>query len=297
MNTIELNTILNIRAEEGLKNLKDESIDIVITSPPYDNIRNYNNDDTNVENNSEFDIDIIVNELYRVLKKGGVVIWVVADQTDKASESTTSFHQAINFNKIGFKLYDTMIFEKQNPTPQTHKRYEQSFEYIFMFTKGKPKTTNIIAEKSKHSGKKRYNHTYRHDKNDKLSPQHKGGEVSEYKIKNNIFKYVVGKSEKYADIVKRDHPAKFPIELVRDQLLSWSNEGDTVLDPFSGSGTTAIVAILTNRNYIGFEKNNEYVERSNRYIDIVKDIIKNDDESIRNFNKDLSNIRYKEFNK
>ena len=297
MNAIELNTILSIRAEEGLKHLKDESIDIVITSPPYDNIRNYNNDDTNVENNSEFDIDIIINELYRVLKKGGVVIWVVADQTDKASESTTSFHQAINFNKKGFKLYDTMIFEKQNPTPKTHKRYEQSFEYIFMFTKGKPKAANIIVEKSKHSGKQRYNHTYRHDENDKLSPQHKGGEVSEYKIKNNIFKYVVGKNEKYADIVKRNHPAKFPIELVRDQLLSWSNEGDTVLDPFSGSGTTAIVAILTNRNYIGFEKNKKYVESSNRYIDIVKDKIKNNDESIRNFNKDLSNIIYKEFNK
>lgn len=296
MSDIELNTILNIKAEEGLTYLNDESIDLVITSPPYDNIRNYNNDNKSQENNSHFDIDIIVNELYRVLKKGGVVIWVVADQTDKASESTTSFHQAIKFNKKGFKLYDTMIFEKQNPIPQTHKRYEQSFEYMFMFAKGKPKTSNIIVEKSKYSGKKRCKHTYRHDENDKLSPQHKGGEVSEYKIRNNIFKYIVGKSEKYRDIVKRDHPARFPMELVRDQLLSWSNEGDIVLDPFSGSGTTAIVAMLTNRNYIGFEKNYKYTEDSNRYINIVKDKINKDDKSIKAFNTDVSNMIYKEFN-
>lgn len=291
---IDINNILNITAEEGLCLLEDESIDLVITSPPYDNIRNYNNQNTN-ENIPFFDINIVVSQLYRVLKKGGSVIWVVSDETNKKSESTTSFHQAIRFRKEGFKLYDTMIFMKNNPVPKNHKRYEQAFEYIFMFTKNDPKTTNIMTQPCKFQGKERSKSTYRKDRGDDLKILNTSGYVNDYKIINNVFSYTVGKNEEYSNIVSRKHPAKFPILLARDQILSWSNKGDVVLDIFSGSGTTCIVSLLTDRKYLGFEKEVLYVQRSQEYINIVKDKIKNNDELIVEFKERADSITYKSF--
>lgn len=302
MFNLDLNTIVNIKAEEGLTYLKDKSIDLVVTSPPYDDIRRYEekNDDNEDENdnkknnNYEFDLDIIINELYRVMKDGGVIVWVVNDKTIK-TESTTSFRQALAFTNKGFYLYDTMIFAKKNAPPKNHKRYEQAFEYMFVFSKKAPKTTNMITRECKNAGKKRNKSTYIQDNSDKYSPQHKNGEVADSAIRENIFTYSVGNCEKYSNIVKRDHEAKFPLELARDQILSWSNEGDIVLDTFSGSGTTAIAAILTNRNYIGFEKTKTYTDRSREYIKIVEEKIKKDDASILAFKEDLKNIKYKEW--
>lgn len=230
-----------------------------------------------------------------MLKKGGAVIWVVSDETKDKSESTTSFHQAIRFKEEGFKLYDTMIFMKNNPVPKTHKRYEQAFEYIFMFTKGNPKTTNIMTQESRYYEKKRSKATHRKDKSDKLTILNTDGNVNKYKIINNVFRYTVGKDESYANIVKREHPAKFPILLARDQILSWSNEGDVVLDIFSGSGTTCIVSLLTNRQYIGFEKEALYAQRSKDYIDIVKKKIENNDDMILSFKEEINKITYKSF--
>lgn len=295
MNELYLNKILNIKAEDGLKNLEEKSIDLVVTSPPYDDIRRYIDDKKNSKNNYKFDIDLIIKELYRVMKRGGVIVWVVNDSVKNACESTTSFRQAIKFVNYGFKLYDTMIFEKINYKPFNHKRYEQAFEYIFVFTKGKPKTTNMIMKACKFAGKNRTSHTYRHDNTGILSLQHTTGEVNAYKIKSNIFRYVVGNPEKYSDIVKREHEAKFPLELARDQILTWSNEGDVVLDIFSGSGTTAIASILTDRNYIGFEKTEKHTESSNKNIRVVEEKIKDNDLSILKFKDDLKKIKYKNF--
>lgn len=298
MNIEYLNTICNVKAEQGLTYLENESIDLVITSPPYDKTRNYHSDKKDdQQNNFEFDIDIIIDELYRVLKKGGVIIWVVADQTKDANESGTSFQQAIKFKDRGFNLYDTMIFSKTNPIPKTHRRYEQAFEYMFMFSKGTPKTANIIMQPSKFAGNSRVGNTYRQDISDELSAQHNEGRVLDYKIRNNIFEYTVGKDEAYGNIVKRNHPAKFPILLVRDQMLSWSNKDDVILDPFSGSGTTAIASILTGRKYIGFEKKDKYAKDSIEYIKIVEEKIKDNEKCISDFRNDVSKIIYKEFEK
>lgn len=166
-----------------------------------------------------------------------------------------------------------------------------------MFSKGTPKTANIIMQPSKFAGNSRVGNTYRQDISDELSVQHNEGRVLDYKIKNNIFEYTVGKDEAYRNIVKRDHPAKFPISLVRDQIISWSNEGDIILDPFSGSGTTAVVSILINRKYIGFEKKDKYAKDSIEYIKIVEDKIKNNEKCISDFRNDVSKIIYKEFEK
>lgn len=168
---------------------------------------------------------------------------------------------------------------------------------MFMFTKGNPKTTNIITEPCKYAGKNRSTTTHRKDAGGELTRLSTKGVVSESKIINNAFRYSIGKNEAYGGIVRRKHPAKFPILLVRDQILSWSNEGDTVLDIFSGSGTTCITALLTNRNYLGFEKNLEYMKSSEKYIDIVKDKINKRDELVIKFWEDINKITYKAFNK
>lgn len=295
---LELNTIFYVSAEEGLKKLGTESIDLVITSPPYDEMRSYDNGKEEKEKSTyEMLIDTIIEELWRVIKEHGVVVWVVGDQTKNYSESGTSFIQALKFKNRGFKLYDTMIFKKMNPPPQTHKRYEQTFEYIFIFSKNKPKTTNMIIEPCKYAGKNREGHTYRHTKSDKLEEQHTGGEVSEFKIRGNILEYMIGKNEAYKLLFNSNHPARFPILLVRDQVLSWSNANDIVLDPFSGSGTTAIVALLTGRNFIGFDNNKEYIEESKRNIEIVKNKLATKDSLVLSFLKEIDDIRYKEFEK
>lgn len=243
---MELNEIYNCDCLSGLKKLENESIDMVITSPPYDNLRSY---DGYVFTHYYF-LEVVT-ELYRVLKKGGVVVWVVNDQTVNGSESGTSFRQALEFKELGFCIYDTMIFAKNNSRPLNHKRYEQSFEYMFIFSKGKVKTFNPLKEKCKNAGKIRSG-TYRQDSSGKLEEIHTKGKVGDEKNRGNIWYYNVGYTET-KDKIAYEHEAIFPEALVKDQLLSWTDENDIVMDIFMGSGTVAKVALENNRMYLGFE--------------------------------------------
>ena len=234
---------------EGLKQLDDESIDLTVTSPPYDDLRKYNNN---------FDFENIVKELYRVTKDGGIVVWVVADKTKNGSETGTSFKQALFFKDIGFNLHDTMIYMSDKP-PLTHNRYEQKFEYMFVFSKGKPKTFNPIMEECKYAGSDKKARTFRHT-GDELQETHIKNKVNKEKIKGNVWYFSTGYNKSTKDIIAFKHPAIFPEQLANDHIISWSNEGDTVLDIFSGSGTTAKMAKLNGRNFIGFEISKEYCD-------------------------------------
>lgn len=189
-----------------------------------------------------------------LLDGGGVAIWVVNDATIDGSESGTSFEQALYFKQVGFKLYDTMIFAKSNPPPKNHPRYEQAFEYMFVFSKGKPETFNPILESCKMAGKKNEKGTFRNNNSDDLSIKHNPGKVKDLKIKSNIWEYAVGNNKQN----KCKHPAVFPQQLAEDHILSWTNPGDLVFDPFVGSGTTLVAAKKLGRNYLGIEKNEEY---------------------------------------
>ena len=234
---------------EGLKLLDGNSIDLTVTSPPYDDLRKYNNN---------FDFENIAKELYRVTKDGGVVVWVVADKTKNGSETGTSFKQALFFKDIGFNLHDTMIYMSDKP-PLTHNRYEQKFEYMFVFSKGKPKTFNPIMEECKYAGSDKKARTFRHT-GDELQETHIKNKVNKEKIKGNVWYFSTGYNKSTKDIIAFKHPAIFPEQLANDHIISWSNEGDTVLDIFSGSGTTAKMAKLNGRNFIGFEISKEYCE-------------------------------------
>lgn len=256
---IDINNIYQGESVEFMRNnIPDNSIDMVLTSPPYDNLRNYNG--------FEFDYEMMLDEIYRVLKDGGVCVWIVGDATVKGSETGTSFKQALYAKEIGFNLHDTMIYAKNNPIPLTHNRYEQQFEYMFVFSKGKPKTFNPITKKNKHAGK---NKTGTHRKNtDQLEQMNKLTIVKYTSIENNIWFYSVNKGATTCDKIAHKHPAIFPEKLAEDHILSWSNEGDIVLDPMCGSGTTCKMAKLSNRRYIGIDVSQEYVELSKRRCEI-----------------------------
>jgi site-specific DNA-methyltransferase (adenine-specific) len=246
---LELNKIYLMDCIEGMKLIDDKFIDLTVTSPPYDNLRTYGNIST-----WNFDLFTkVASELFRITKDGGVVVCVVGDKTDKGSETGSSFRQALYFKDIGFNLHDTMIYAKNNPIPLTHNRYEQQFEYMFIFSKGKPKTFNPLLEKCKTAGKNQNQRTFWQTSNDtERKPAHKLELVKETKYRYNIWYYSVG-------VVKgKKHPAPFPDHLANDHILSWSNEKDIILDPFVGSATTAKVSKLLNRNFIGFENNENY---------------------------------------
>jgi DNA modification methylase len=253
---LELNKIYQRDCFEGLKLLPDNSIDLTVTSPPYDNLRSYNG--------YSLDFEGIAKELFRVTKHGGILVWVVGDTTIKGSETGTSFKQALFFKEIGFNLHDTMIYEKENPQPQVKtKRYTNCFEYMFIISKGRPNTCNYITEECKTVGRV-LNNTNRLPNGDTVSFVGNGKKVNKTKIKRNIWRYDAGFNRSTKDKIAFEHPAIFPEQLAQDHILSWSNPSDIVLDPFMGSGTTAKMSILNNRKFIGFEISAEYVEIANK---------------------------------
>ena len=237
------------------------SVDLTVTSPPYDNLRTY-------EGSLVWNEDVwkeVLSQLYRVTKQGGVVVWVVGDATIKGSETGTSFKQALYAMECGFNLHDTMIWRKTNPPPQTKagRRYTLSHEYVFIFSKCKPSTFNPIMQQCKMAGGTTNNRTQRN--NDGAvrvdrSNARKGAIVKKTKPLHSVCEY--------ANTGCNHHPAAFPEKLAHDHIISWSNEGDTVFDPFLGSGTTGKMAVQLCRNFIGVEKVEKYYDLAKERIDI-----------------------------
>lgn len=256
---MELNKVYCENCLDTMKRMPDGFIDLTVTSPPYDDLRTYNG--------YSFDFESVARELYRVTKQGGVVVWVVGDSTKNGSESGTSFRQALFFKEVGFNLHDTMIYEKLNYVPLTHNRYEQAFEYMFILSKGKPSTFNPIKVPCKCPGKpEKIGDGRRQNFGDKHSMRAQSTRIivtKDTKIAPNIVRYTVGSQ-------RSGHPAAFPDNLAGDAIISWSNEGDLLYDPFSGSGTTWKMSLLNNRQFIGSEISPEYVRLSeNRVKDLL----------------------------
>lgn len=264
------NVIINDKAEIALKSIPDDYIDLVVTSPPYDDLRDYSGDIV-----WNFDVfKLIANELYRVIKPGGVVVWVIGDKTEKGNKTLTSFRQALYFQSIGFNMYDIIIYEKAGSGPPHPNRYFNSFEYMFVLSKGKPKTINILRDKlNKWGGHSTYSEVTRREKDGSLT--NKGKKViNVFGARTNIWRYNNGKRFSTRDEIAYKHPAIFPEKLALDHILSWSNPGDLVLDPFAGSGTTAKMASILNRKWIMIEVSKEYcsiIEQRLESIDNDKD--------------------------
>ena len=237
---------------EVMKTLPDNSVDLTVTSPPYDNLRTYNG--------YVFNFEGIAKELFRVTKEGGVVVWVVGDATIEGSETGTSFRQALYFKEIGFNLHDTMIYQFAGTGAKgSHYCYWQSFEYMLVLSKGKLTTINRIRDHKNvtagrlggHVG--RFANGTRKERGLRITPK-----VS---VRPNVWRYGGSVGD------KTKHPAQFPEKLAHDHIISWSNEGDTVLDPMMGSGTTGKMAKILNRHFIGIELSKEYFDIATRRIE------------------------------
>ena len=259
---MELDKIYHENCTETLARMDGDFIDMTITSPPYDDLRDYNG--------YHFPVEEIARALYQKTKPGGVVVWVVGDRTLNGNETLTSFRHAITIQEAGFNVHDTMIYEKNNPIPSDcGKRYRQCFEYMFCFSKGQPKTFNPLMQPIK---QEKAFKSFRITKVGRNDLAHDHVAPKERKV-NNIFSYNVGTSSS-KDKIAFSHPAIFPEQLVYDQISTWTNEGDTVYDCFMGSGTTAKVAHQLKRRWLGSEISEAYIEIANKrlapYIETIK---------------------------
>ena len=262
LNKIHLGNSVDIMRE-----MPDNCIDLVLTSPPYDSLRTYKGKITDEKYDEHFSFPFVdmAKELYRITKDGGIVVWVVNDQIVNGGESGNSFRQALKFQEIGFKIYDTMIYHKNGaPFPES-ARYSQVFEYMFVLLKGKkPNSANMIKDKENRlAGSTNFG---------KRSSRTKDGEikimdnftVAKYGSRYNVWYINNGAGFTTKDKYAYAHPAMFPESLAEDHILSWSKEGDVVLDPMNGSGTTSKMAKVNNRNYIGIDLNQEYIDIAER---------------------------------
>lgn len=276
---MEINKIYNENCLDTMAKMPDGFIDLTVTSPPYSDLRNYKG--------YEFKYKPVAKELYRVTKSGGVVVWVVGDKTKNGTEELEPFLQALYFKEIGFCV-ETMIYAKPSCPYPANVRYNQQFEFMFVFSKGKPKTFNPIKELKAQKEIERIRKKQINYKN-KSFRQKDGSMLQAYsdermldrlkksscnieKTRGNVWVYPSGYMVSSKDKISFEHPATFPEDLAKDHIISWSNEGDLVYDPFMGSGTTAKMAILNNRNYIGSEISKEYCEIADKRINEINSI-------------------------
>ena len=233
--------------------MSDEKVDLVLTSPPYDSMRSYNG--------YEFDFEDTARELLRVIKPGGVVVWVVNDSIVNGSKTLTSFKQALYFKEIGFNVHDVMIYQKTGSSYPSINRYTQLFEYMMVFAKGKPKTFNPIQDVPKRWPGGSWGRTTRRKADGTLNTKTiKQGAGNGLKQRSNIWIIKNGRGFGTKDDIAYQHPATFPEQIPNDHIVSWSNPGDLIFDPFCGSGTTLKMALVNGRKFIGVDISEKYCE-------------------------------------
>ena len=252
---MRLNRILTANCIDFMKRMEEDSVQLTVTSPPYDNLRNYNGYD--------FDFEGVAAGLFRVTAPGGVVVWVVGDRIN-GGRTLTSFRQALDFKSVGFAVHDVMIYQKKNTPFMRKNAYTNCYEFMFVLSKGRPNTFNPLTQKTARSGMEML--VFNKDANAVNKKQLR--ELKKEKTRTNIWAYAVGLGGTTSDRIAFQHPAVFPEKLAEEHVLSWSNPGDLVFDPMCGSGTTCKIAKLHGRKYLGVDISPEYVE-------IAKERVKN----------------------
>lgn len=241
-----------------LRSLPSHSVDLVVTSPPYDCLRTYGEGMT-------WNLDVfkaVAKELARVLKKGGVIVWNVSDECVNGGYSCTSMRQILYFTvELGLRLHDVMIWQKSNPFIRKRgSRYHAAHEPMYILSKGEPKTFNPIMRECKNGGKG-YDTTFV-SQIGKGREEHKRGVTPKECIDYNVWSFPTATSKESTytlkDGRKIHHTAVFPKELALRHIKTWTNEGDVVLDPFMGSGTSGLAAVELGRSFIGCELNEDY---------------------------------------
>ncbi len=236
--------------------MSDDFVDLTVTSPPYDNLRNYNG--------YRFDILPMAAELFRVTKQGGIVVWVVGDRIN-GGRSLTSFEHGLAFRDIGFLMHDVMIYQKQNTPFMRSNAYTNCYEFMFILSKGKPKTFNPLKVPTKRHGLEMAVANKGADGINRKVPV----ELKKEKTRTNIWSYAVGLGGSTSDKIAFEHPAIFPERLAEDQILSWTNIDDIVFDPMCGSGTTCKMALINGRKWLGVDISKEYIDIARKRISLV----------------------------
>lgn len=258
---ISLDKIYQENCLKTMERISNNLVDLVVTSPPYDNMREYSGNTFN-------EFEKIAKSLYRIIKEGGIVVWVVGDQTIKGNETGTSFKHALFFKDVGFNLFDTMIYLKPpRGAVGNNNTYWQTFEYMFILSKGIPKTINLILDRENKDARKGDNGTKRLS-NGELKNLKRGG-YSKKGRRTNVWMYRIGKGHSTKDTIAHEHPAIFPEKLAADHIKSWSNKGDIIYDPFMGSGTTGKMAKELGRHYIGSDISEHYCAIARQRIDLL----------------------------
>jgi len=266
-----VNKIILGNCVKVMDQLEDESVDAFITSPPYDELRDYNG--------YSFPFEDIARKMYQKLAKGGVIVWVVGDATKKGSETGSSFRQAIFFQELGLNIHDTMIYEKNGssfPARRTGNRYSQVFEYMFVFSKGKPKTANLICDKpNKWSGYTSFGTSTNRNAAGELVKAKNRKPTPNFSPRHNVWKFNTGKKYTTNDDFAFKHPAMFPESLAEDHVMTWTKEGDLVVDPFVGAGTTTKMAAINGRRWLGIDISEEYVDIAIERMKIAEQMAQN----------------------
>ena len=267
----KVNKIILGNCVKVMDQLEDESVDAFITSPPYDQLRNYNG--------YSFPFEDIARKMYQKLAQGGVIVWVVGDAVLKGSESGSSFRQAIFFQELGLNIHDTMIYEKNGssfPARRTGNRYSQVFEYMFVFSKGKPKTANLICDKpNKWSGFTSFGTSTNRNAAGELVKAKNRKPTPNFSPRHNVWKYNTGKKYTTNDDFAFKHPAMFPESLAEDHVMTWTKEGDLIVDPFVGAGTTTKMAAINGRRWLGIDISEEYVDIAIERMKIAEQMVQN----------------------
>jgi len=224
-----------------------ECVDLVVTSPPYDDVRTYGG--------HSWDFFGVAWHLKRVLKPGGVIVWVVADATKDGSETGSSMEQALHFKRLGLNLHDTMVYQVAGTGAKgSNLAYWQEWEYCFVLANGRPNVVNRLTRPAVWAGSRINSFGGKRAGPDGSRKENGERVVADDVIRGNVWRYNVGHGS--GDVT--GHPAVFPFELARDHVATWSNPGGLVLDPFSGSGTTCKAAKTLGRQFLGLEVNPDY---------------------------------------
>lgn len=232
--------------------IEDETVDLTLFSPPYDGIRDY-------KGNWSLDFGKLGTDLLRVTKDGGLCVVVIGDGTKDFAKSMTSFRLAVDWvDRIGWRLFECCIYQRAgNPGAWWTQRFRVDHEYILMFLKGrKPRTfrKDHLMVPSLHAGKI-YSGTDRLTNGGFKTITPKA--VNALKCRGTVWQYNTSNSE--GNRLKLKHPATYPDRLAADVIRCFTQEGDLVLDPMCGSGTSCVMARRTGRRYLGIDVSAEYV--------------------------------------
>lgn len=245
------NSLACCECVDGMRALPPASIPLTITSPPYDQTFEYGG---HLWDHEKF--MLVARELWRVAMQGGVVSWVVRDQIADGDQSASSFRQALFFKGLGFRLHNTIIIEKQIIRGISRVRYGVAPEFAFVFSKGRPRTINLIEDKENKFGGRHMRFSTRSRDGTKCKTAK--ALIRPFGVRGNVWRYTTGSRVTAKEDYAYDHPALMPERLAHDLIVSWSRPGDLVLDPFGGAGTTAKMALLGHRRYLSMEAHRPY---------------------------------------